>query len=1587
MGVNISLVGLDNFRFSDLTSSTTETSNLVLTDVITDSGYSAGSNEGKALDRALYLGEPEVPEPTISLKQFIEAFIQATADVFEARGFNHIADQLRGIQNFDRILGEIDLRIRKFDEDATTQIDAIERFLALMPGVASATGLSVDVDSSQVSESGSGSSVIDSIDNWIDNQNFFSGNQTLEGLIENLYKDLIIDSLLGFDEAQINNPSGFENGVGTVVDMLRALEARNNDTVPAVGTLDRTLYDALQSIQGNWAAVYSEIMSHSNQWSDFDSLGDFSGMNFSRLISGQNFDDWTNSGALIDTWTSNFLDTTLSSSSYTAIADAVRAQYQSDLANDSHITTFSSGAVSDTEIGGWFSPLPTSNPSDLLIEQGKYYYNSANGFMYKAVSNLTSGDVVHYDAATTYQPNQYVYYGGNLYKTTATTTGNTPTNTNFWRPVGFDEVTLWSLNADPTTQLSALTLGIEKMADQLAALLTSNYQGSFEQSASYGLGAVTHDASNYYTLQSGKTITQQGNYDPTRTYNEGDVFVYDGTEYVALTTITANNNYNSTTLYNVGDRVVHNGEIWEYVATPSEDFFVLGDALEVTNEVEYTLIDASQHDNVNDQVSAIWSDEKISFQGSNVITTDIAVDMGTSSGGFAFVLQNESNSALDGDASALGYGDLSAALAIEYYDDRIDLIGSDGFVITSSAQVVDLFNWDSTTPRQGTAMAISITPTGGDTADIEVYVGDSLVLTSNGVDLSALGGEAYYGFTAVNAAPPPVVAPEEPDLSLTGQAVVSIRMEDTFSVASPPQVLSETLFRPPVTPSASETTTWNEVTDSVVGDINNFLIYSGPLSEFWDYDADYSGEINALRANLAFALEDLNSGFGSPPGSLSDISNTIAGSIALVDAQLNYYSSMVDTMKNLINDVSDLTSAETMVTGILEEMKPAVEGAIGSLSTAPNNIPAWISAFDNVHPDSSFKDLATDFSTLLGHLQVIYDAYVGGGAATSTQIQTASDFAESLRAEGTGNLTSNFENYKGQWEELQDEFTLLFPPSGNSELNVSGTLQAQSIGALVDLAGQVTDLGNMSSGGGDPLYVDVYFAMKNTFETLLSNLNFRYDSSGQQLSRVVPVPGGAGNNQVDENGYFDAFRRIFVNGHSVPNSSAPLSVLYEYYDAIGNTTQANHYLQLMIEGGSEAGTSSAPGLIAQLKEEFKELSDGIQMPSESSRNVCTTNGNKQTYIASGAVENIRDLYNNAKNDIARIMNEIDTALTRETIGDTSSSRFVSESDLASYQTSAGNASGGISGFSTDHNNWNVGEDLSQFSNYGGKYHASIATAATDLMSILSNFEFFFNGDMESDAGIWGSKTSVDAAPYKFLSHGKLNGRMQEQAYVFNYGNVMSKAKSDLGAKYDSKATWIMKDLLSMIERGYSQTKDYLKDELANRVDNYWVEFNAYHLAVETEARRLVSSAFSTTTPMEDIFYSVFEADDLTAEEKRLLSKVLNMLMTLLIAMLGSNTEIREAVQSLQRGESTLAQISESITITERLARNMIERAMAMAADMIDRESESHGNSGNLLGSDPISTQQYIDMASFYQSSLKMNELLESSNQEEEALEV
>jgi hypothetical protein len=113
-----------------------------------------------------------------------------------------------------------------------------------------------------------------------------------------------------------------------------------------------------------------------------------------------------------------------------------------------------------------------------------------------------------------------------------------------------------------------------------------------------------------------------------------------------------------------------------------------------------------------------------------------------------------------------------------------------------------------------------------------------------------------------------------------------------------------------------------------------------------------------------------------------------------------------------------------------------------------------------------------------------------------------------------------------------------------------------------------------------------------------------------------------------------------------------------------------------------------------------------------------------------------------------------------------------------------------------------------------------------------------------------------------------------------------------------------------------------------------------------------------------------------------MAKILNLLISILIAMLSSNVQVRAAVFRLMNGQINLVNLGNSLRISTRLANNMIQRASAVAADMLERERANKSSSADFVASNPISTQTLYDLASFWQANqVNQKEIEETAKQQ------
>lgn len=282
-----------------------------------------------------------------------------------------------------------------------------------------------------------------------------------------------------------------------------------------------------------------------------------------------------------------------------------------------------------------------------------------------------------------------------------------------------------------------------------------------------------------------------------------------------------------------------------------------------------------------------------------------------------------------------------------------------------------------------------------------------------------------------------------------------------------------------------------------------------------------------------------------------------------------------------------------------------------------------------------------------------------------------------------------------------------------------------------------------------------------------------------------------------------------------------------------------------------------------------------------------------------------------------------------------------------------------------------------------EYSNSTSVAAMTLLQMIASLQNFFSktqairtwGITDSPGYGGGTGTMVDIGTW-----GTMDGRMTDVAYnLYIDYSLFNSLFTEVGVMRPH-FLWSARYLQNLMEDSYRQAKDYF-ERTVDQISAFQTTFNQFHMAVELNVTRWMTQAFATTSVAEDIMYRIFESDPVSPQESRLAAKVLSMLLTIIIAMLASNPGVRNAVLGLAAGTITLAQISSSLTIEVSLANAMIQRAAALAADLLDRERSNREGSAEFIASSPVSAQSLFDLASFYQTNMAQhNEIMRASEQ-------
>lgn len=108
----------------------------------------------KALERIGFMGQTQIEEPTVSLREFITSLVKSIAEVFRLKGLNRAADFIVQERSLEMMTAHVANRIQNYDEQAQKQAEALKKMMGLMSGSESMTSNNEMLDSSQSSTQG-----------------------------------------------------------------------------------------------------------------------------------------------------------------------------------------------------------------------------------------------------------------------------------------------------------------------------------------------------------------------------------------------------------------------------------------------------------------------------------------------------------------------------------------------------------------------------------------------------------------------------------------------------------------------------------------------------------------------------------------------------------------------------------------------------------------------------------------------------------------------------------------------------------------------------------------------------------------------------------------------------------------------------------------------------------------------------------------------------------------------------------------------------------------------------------------------------------------------------------------------------------------------------------------------------------------------------------------------------------------------------------------------------------------------------------------------------------------------------------------
>jgi hypothetical protein len=1657
-------------------------------------------DRGKGLSRAYWLGAPDIPEPTVSLREFIDAFLRAIIAVFQSRNLMHMAELLRRDIDLARILGDMARRIDKFEADSVRQQDAIRRFLKIMPGSAGAVGLT-NVTAAMFSNSASNLSFTNMLNSIAGGLPF---GTTVNGFLQEFYKRLVIDSLREVEDPTANTSA--ENGVSLVDSVKQFVMDRLQVTTEAAAVTElakphyavfKALWEAAVTTSTAWTnssntGILDVVVDNASIWADDLASGRQVGslnLSIAGLSSNGLAKLQLTSGSLIAFITTlDSIQTVLGTNSGRVAGSnyaTLVSQMLTDIQTIDNNNTFGADGQFEAAQAGGESTFCWS-PGDSFVNN-KYYFSNADGFFYQALKGIVhvsdktavttwsaspgtyaSGALVNhnsvyyqanvsildgevpgtssnwnevrvvenYNSSHAYNPLDMVVRNGKIYEALGRVQGVAPDASNgddYWAELSYNDTNFFSLNTNFNFQIG---LKVKAVLDALnrAQKFFTNFVGQWDNSQNYTVGQIVENSSQSYEVS--KNITNIATMTTGTSYTAGSVFNINGTRYIVSPDKTITRAaYEANKTYVAGDFVYSGGYYWKRTTSTIPNF---------SSSNTYpsgTII------NYPDPSSPVSYPTKIYAVKSGVTITQTGQSY---TGPYAPTITAQK-------------GDVVSYNGVKYIA-KTDSTKEAGFEVStyfgdtnkwqSNYGITDLSNFPlffelTTSPSQGSPTYWQQMDTTG-----------AAWFTS----LETAGKVQNYSTPLVDFF----------SLSTSKTAEAARRVSDVSTLTSRLKTFYQN------TPSKIDTIAASN--QAAMGQITGFregILRSFSKTRLAVNSAATNAELalaiqqfvnTALEPNKALLLTSPNQSFTAPSATNLATNKTVltawfnafdtnttrptgvAGS-AMRDT-VSKILAMIDSSNNLATDQTKKDAFSSSTTATATTLAANFDAAINSLEGLSSRIagvsgePGLISGttinFSGSYQSKAFNsldDLRETFADFtMPSNWAVGTAYkvgnlvrvINGSTTTYYKALTANTgYDPTLSANSSKwqaidlNVAAmlKFMDLRTAASALEGSLNYRYNTSGNRLTNVLSAQQGEDLQSAMLRAFQLETASGLAGGTithlRPKMFIPEWSSAKsyavNDYVQVTTNKNVLYYRATAASTNSNPATNPSKWAVVDK---------------SVAEAQASSPELYYFYTLRQIEQFNNAYWKdlrdLALTTADPPAVGTGNGLLKQLKNKYKELSENMYVPGTASTTVCETNSNKLTFLNKENMNTLRADFVRLRNDIIGILNELNNTLTRDdfsynssrwssalkvnpnemiTLGTTTNtSTTVSSGDGRSGAQrsidilTAGTSTGDATGVTALFDNVRLGN--------GGavKYFAPIAESAASILRQLGAFQnFFFNaGSIVSLAYGQGARGTL----HQFATWGELDGRFQDVAYDLYVSN--SALNSNFQGTYNGtssgvrlRGTGFSTGTLSisgwangtpgtldsagrfknMMNDMYSYAKNYFTN-INNELNQWQRSYNDFHLATVTQAELWVSRAYATTAPGEDVLFKAKESDDISPEERRLMAKILNLLISILIAMLSSNVQVRAAVFRLMNGQINLVNLGNSLRISTRLANNMIQRASAVAADMLERERANKSSSADFVASNPISTQTLYDLASFWQANqVNQKEIEETAKQQ------